>query len=45
MTIKDRLKACKCEYCFETVNREDIGYISSYDAVVCFECYEDNHEI
>lgn len=33
-----------CDYCHEKHDVDFLGYVPSYDAVVCYTCYEDNHE-
>ena len=45
MTIKQRINKGICDYCGLKHDIDDMGYVASYDAVVCIGCYEDNHGV
>ena len=35
----------KCDYCGEHKEAEELGFIPTYDSIVCIECYEDHHGV
>ena len=33
----------RCDYCEEEKTAEELGFVPTYDSIICEECYEDHH--
>ncbi len=34
----------KCDYCEQQKTSEELGFLPTYDAIICVDCYEDHYE-